>query len=1067
MNRFLPRLASLALLSALTLASTAAYAQRSAGRITGRVVDEESGKALPGVTVTVTGPSLQGELTEFTDGDGRYTITEIPPGEYMVRFYFADITMEQPRVVLSANDTLAVNIKIPSKKAATQTIVVTERAPTVDVGSATDKTKFGEDLVKKTPVRGRTYESVITAAPGSATDDVGYSFNGATGPENNYIISGLSTTNPALGLVGTSLSLEFIGETQLITSGYSAEYGHATGGVVNVVTKSGSNEFKGEAWFNFLPGQLEPKRIGRAGEAAARDRFVNNRGIDFGITLGGPIIKDRVWFFVGIAPDWTQVRTHRVIRRRLQNNLPATQMSGSYAGDVETDAAKACPDYIKDRDPALCVAGNFLTEDIAGADRDFFNNTWAMNYIGKVDVRIDDDNKFSFEYIGTPQIFDGFGASNSKVTTVGNDVPHQRFKENNWVHDIIGHFTSKLLDRHLQIDALIGYHIEDLSQRPAINTPELTDTRTVSLADYEPIAGCTAVAVHGVAFNPCPVTNYQYGGFGFANDTISTRFVAQLSATVLFNLAGTNELKVGGEMEINGYEDHRFYTGGYILDIFADDDVEIARQFATIVKDQPVIQPGGFDPYTETWRESFYLRDQWSPKWIPGLILEPGVRWELEQIKALDGSTALNITDNIAPRMSVVYDFTQKGLAKVFASYGRFFEATPLDINDRQFVAEGIISGYPIGPCKKDARGRIDPLACVVPPPTREDVSGGEYGAVSPSLKGQFSNEITAGLNIDVGWDMVLGAKFIHRDLGRVVEDLSVDGANFYLIANPGEPTDPAIVKDLENKITAANKALAAATTDAEREAAQTAKDKGIQLLQTYKGIETFPVPTRNYNALQITAEKKFSKNFLLLASYTYGRTYGNYPGLYQSSNGQLDPNISTAFDLPDLLQNHDGPLPNDRPHLLKIRGAYFIPTSDVRKDDGLTLGAAWNMTSGQPIEVLGRNPYYGNSETYILPRGSGGRTPMIYSLDLSALYRFDKVEFSLNVFNALNFRGVTLVDEDYTFDRVNPIQGGTIEDLKNLRTTSGTVVRRNANYGQPVSYQAPLFVRLGARVYF
>jgi hypothetical protein len=193
--------------------------------------------------------------------------------------------------------------------------------------------------------------------------------------------------------------------------------------VVNVVTKSGSNEFKGEAWFNFLPGQLEPKRIGRAGEAAARDRFVNNRGIDFGITLGGPIIKDRVWFFVGIAPDWTQVRTHRVIRRRLSKDLPATQMSGTYQGDVDTDAAAVCPDYIKDRDPALCVAGNFKTEDLAGADRDFFNSTWAMNYIGKVDVRIDDDNKFSFEYIGTPQVFDGFGASNSKVTAVKRPPP--------------------------------------------------------------------------------------------------------------------------------------------------------------------------------------------------------------------------------------------------------------------------------------------------------------------------------------------------------------------------------------------------------------------------------------------------------------------------------------------------------------------------------------------------------------------------------------------------------------------------------------------------------------------
>ncbi|MFO0723990.1 MAG: TonB-dependent receptor [Myxococcota bacterium] len=1064
MNRFLPRFAGLALLAALTLASTAAFAQGRTGRITGRVTDEESGKAVAGVTVTVTGPALQGELTEFTDGDGRYTITEVPPGEYLVRFYFGDLQFDRGGVRISANDTLAVNFQIPSKKATTQTIVVTERAPSVDVGSATDKTKFGEDLVKKTPIRGRTFESVISAAPGAATDDVGYTFNGATGPENNYIIEGLSTTNPALGLVGSSIPLEFVYETQLITSGYSAEYGHATGGVVNVVTKSGTNDFKGEAWFNVVPGQADPQRTGRLGEALARDRYVNNRGVDFGLTLGGPIIKDRVWFFLGIAPEWDQVRTHRVVRRRTADSLPAATMSGSYAGDVETDPTAVCPDYIKARDPRLCAAGSFKTTDIPGAGRDFYNHNWGMSYIGKIDVRIDDDNRFSFEYIGTPQLFDGFGASNSKTTAVGLDVPSTRFKENNWVHDVIGRFTSKLLDRHLQIDAVVGYHIEDLSQHPASNLGEVTDTNTVPLSKYESIAACTPSTIHGVSFNPCPIANYSYGGFGFANDTIASRFNAQLSATVLFNAGGTHEVKVGTDFEINGYEDHRYYTSGATYDILTDGSAEITRQFAAVIDGKPVILTQGFDPYTETWREAFYLRDQWSPKWIPGLMLEPGIRWELEQIKNGQGDTAVSINDNFAPRLSAVYDFTQKGLSRIFVSYGQFFEATPLDINDRQFAGEGLITDYAIDGCKNDAQGRLDPATCHVPPVVRDNVSGGTYGIFSPSLKGQYSNEITAGLNVDVGWDVVLGAKFIHRDLGRVVEDLSVDGAVTYVISNPGAPTDPGVVKNLQDQINDLNNKLAADPNNADL--AQQKADK-ITLLKTYKGIEAFPKPTRNYNALQLTAEKRFTKNFTLLASYTYGRTFGNYPGLYQSSNGQLDPNISTAFDLPDLLQNHDGPLPNDRPHLLKIRGAYFIPTSDVRKEDGVTIGAAFSMTSGIPIEVLGRNPIYGPLETYILPRGSGGRTPMIYSLDLSALYRFDKVEFSLNVFNALNFRGVTSVDEEYTRDRVNAIQGGTIDDLKNLRTTDGRIVNRNPTYGQPQTYQAPLFVRLGARVYF
>src|SRR6185436_433364 len=114
--------------------------------------------------------------------------------------------------------------------------------------------------------------------------------------------NGLNTTNPGTGLLGTPLSLEFIDETEIITGGYNAEYGRATGGIVSVHTKKGSNEFHGGAWGYYRPLQLEPPRISRPGEAIARvQRGLETQGTlvdflhdyDMGVKIGGPIIKDR------------------------------------------------------------------------------------------------------------------------------------------------------------------------------------------------------------------------------------------------------------------------------------------------------------------------------------------------------------------------------------------------------------------------------------------------------------------------------------------------------------------------------------------------------------------------------------------------------------------------------------------------------------------------------------------------------------------------------------------------------------------------------------------------------
>lgn len=1075
------KLSALAALAALALSAPDAYAQRGGGAINGRVTDEATGNPLPGVTVTVTGPALQGEATEFTAEDGSYQISDLPPGEYLVRFYFADIVLERAGVRLSGGQTLAVNVAVPSEQAKTETIQITERAPTVDVGNNQVQTTVTRELVRRTPNRGRTYESVLQQAPGSSTDDVGNSFNGATGPENSYLISGMNTTNPAYGLVGSQLTLEFIEETEIITGGYQAEYGRATGGIVNVITRSGSNEFEGDLFFGFTPFQLQPERAARLGEAIANERRLRDRELDVGFALGGPIIKDRIWFFVGFHPQYSQQRYDRFIRARTANDLPGDQMDGTYAGDVQggtpmTDAEEreqrlaTCQDWTRDRDEELCTGGGFITEDIAGADRTFQSQSWLFNYIAKLDFRLDDDNRASIEYIGSPSRFSGVFNNPSNPSSLGlgfnTDPAVMGFEETIQVHDVVAHVVSKWLDRKLTFDLFAGYHLERDTVTPDALGPSTLETNETTLAFFEPIGACQEQTIHGVSFNPCPTTNYRYGGFGFYNDITQDRFATSLYVTYLLQLAGSHEWRLGGDLEFNKYRDRRIYTGGGLYDVLAGGEVE-RQSFGTKDDEGNVLfAEDGFEATTKSDRQMLFLRDAYRPDWLPGLTINAGLRWELEQVKDVDGNTQISLSDNLAPRLGAVYDFTQKGLSKVYASYGRFYEAIPLDIADRAFSKEAILI-QTVESCSRDARGRVDATTCDFPDPTPDDAFGGEITQVSPVLKGQYSNEIVAGAEYDIGSELVLGAAFIHRDLGRVIEDISVDGAHTYFIANPGEEADPDAIADLQAEIADLNGRISGETDMAALEELEEQKTAAINKIVLLRGAESFPRPTRDYNALVLTARKRFSENLLLLASYTYSRTVGNYPGLYQASNGQLDPNVSSQYDLVGLLLNREGPLPNDRPHNLKLTGSYFLPLDEEDKREGLLFALTFRAESGIPIEVLGRNPLYGRLETYILPRGSGGRTPMLSSFDLKLGYAVDRVELTWEVFNVFNQRGVTAVDEEFTVDRVLPIPNGTAANLPALKTTTGATPRRNPNYGQPTAYQQPLSMRFGARITF
>lgn len=1069
-----------------------ARGQGTTGRIEGRVLAEDTGKPLGGVTVTVSGPASPGEQTELTDATGRYQVSELLPGPgYIVRFYYADVRVERPEIEVFAGRTLGVSVRMP--RARTQVIRIQERAPSVEVASSSVGVSVGPDLVRQTPIRGRTYDALLSLTPGSTTDAVGFVFGGASGPENGFVIDGLNTTGPAFGLIGTPLSLEFIQQTDIRVGGYGAERGRATGGLVDVVTRSGGNELHGGAWFHLSPFSLEPQLTARLGEAiAVKARGGGGPGgldyldhaVDFGFDVGGPLWKDRIWLYLGFAPSLHTQSYQRLIRTRVASTEAEAQAGGASA------PAGSCPGYLRSQDAALCApasAAAAVTVPTDGRyDRRFESSSRLYNYIAKLTVRLNDHNHLTVSYIGSPSTFDGVGQNPrnpaSPAASFSADPAALPYRDDIEVHDVVAHFVSRLWQRRLQLELSGGFHHEHSNVVPAAAGAEVLDQRTSPLSRYEDVGPCLPRLVGATLFSPCPVSSYQSGGLGPLSERTAQRATVAAGLTWFVKAAGTHAIKLGGDMEEIFYTDHESYSGGADGGRFIirpDGSVQ-RRQYATLAADgTTVVLLGSDDPArsgffsrTRTVNYSLYLRDSWSLSFLPGFTLNAGLRWEAQELKDGGGTTRIGIYDNLAPRVGFAYDFLQGGRSRFYAHYGRYYESIPLDLNNRQFGGAGLAIQTLRAPaavqlCPQSGSGRIDAAGCRFPAPAPGQVFG-STGFVSPGLKGQFTNEVVAGVDWDVGWDLVLGLAYIHRDLGRIIDDVVPDGST-YIIANPGEPTDGGAVSDLRSQIDSADARARAAPDAASRAALGAERDRLSHQLALYQAAATYPRPRRDYNALQVTASRRLSDRFVLLASYTYSRTVGNYAGLYSPTTGQLNPNTSIQYDLKQLMVNADGPLPQDRPHNFKLLAAYSVPLGGL---GALTLGLDFNVLSGAPIDVTGSHLAYGPGEVFILPRGAGGRTPTLTQLDLHlgwgrALGALTRVELSVDLFNALDQHEVTAVDSQYTFSDVAPIPGGTPAQLRALKTQGGGAPVLNPSFGQPVSFQAPLSLRFGARLSF
>ena len=281
----------------LLVAGASAYAQGlPTATLTGRVINE--GQGLPGVSVNAKAPSLQGTRTTVTGGAGDYVFANVPPGDYTITFTMSGFQKVTKSIKLSASQQSQLDITL-SLTAITAEATVVGKSESISQ-TTTEATTYTADLLSKLPTS-RTINSAVVLSPGlNANGPNGYSVAGAMSTENLYTINGVVVTDNVRNTL-TSLYIEdAVQETTTSTSSLSAEYGRFTGGVINTITKSGGNSFSGSFRTTFTNDAWASTNGYRTatGVNPQEGVFINNAVPTYEATLGGPILKDKLWFFV-------------------------------------------------------------------------------------------------------------------------------------------------------------------------------------------------------------------------------------------------------------------------------------------------------------------------------------------------------------------------------------------------------------------------------------------------------------------------------------------------------------------------------------------------------------------------------------------------------------------------------------------------------------------------------------------------------------------------------------------------------------------------------------------------
>jgi hypothetical protein len=328
---------------ALLLAAFPAFGQQSTGQLSGTVTDSD-GAPLPGVTVTVSSPSqIGGPRSVQSEADGSFTFPALAPGIYTVRIELEGFAPEQHDNVQVRLDRSTVIEAQLALAAVTESLVVVAEAEVVDPTQSFTGQVFSQDYLEEATVGsgGRSYQAVIANTAGVTASGGNPIVFGSTTDENVFYIDGVDTTDPVTATFGTNFNFDAIQEISFLTAGYEAEYGRATGGVMNLITKSGGNELSGTFDIRYRDSDFNEN-----GDHFDREDNPTER-LNPSATLGGPIRRDEVWYFLSaehIATETTPTGSPTTNEFEGQNYLAKLTWQASpewqVVGKVSADPAE-------------------------------------------------------------------------------------------------------------------------------------------------------------------------------------------------------------------------------------------------------------------------------------------------------------------------------------------------------------------------------------------------------------------------------------------------------------------------------------------------------------------------------------------------------------------------------------------------------------------------------------------------------------------------------------------------------------------------------------------------------
>lgn len=1018
-----------------------AFAQLTAeGKITGKVVDSQ-GVPLPGVAVEATSTRLVGKAAAMTDSNGAFRLMALSSGTYDLVFSLSGFrTLNRKGIILELSQTLIVNVTLDQATVEEQVTVVGQ-SPLIDVKSSVK----GQVMTKETYLtlpRGRSFDSLISTIPGVQNESItgGISVDGASGAENVFFVDGADTTNFHLGVSGQNVVLELLDEVKVTASGYNAEYGGSMGGVVNVISRAGGNEFHGD-----LMGFYENNT--RLMQGSARDylratpldsyvyEYVNNDTLYFDggkardkynrfegvFSLGGYIIKNKLWFFGSINPAYDKTTALRDFNLREGPFSTFQNKNDGYNGSIKLSAAPFA---------GLRLAASFIN-----------NFTKYRGAIPSV-VGIDDG---SYEW-----------------SQEGMDYP-------NWTGSLTADYS---VGNNMLVTYRGGWHKQNQNNQqllpPDSSTYYFAYSNSIYSSDPFYIANPDLLHVGGYA------TTWNY----FETKKYMTEKIANnLDATYYLSWMGEHSLKAGVgyaylHEDVYDASTHpriwlypgRTYTGlGFPVGVGADPASPYYGAYGYYY-----VRGSFTSPYGGVWNihannYSAYVQDSWTIK--NRLTINFGLRAESQYIPSMttdssypgytDKPVKFDLGQMLAPRLGIVYDVFGDSSLKVFASYGIYYDVMKL------YMAELTFGGWKR---KQDYYALQNPdwtliAASGLLDDATSQAAGGTYAGtmdflppsferVDPDLKPTAQREISFGAEKKLMENLSLSVRLVQKHLIRTIEDVG-------------------------NQVVTVDPDTGATTVSQDFWVTNPGFGVSRPISQGGRASDVYwvcPKATREYYGLNISLEKRFSANWQGGINYTLSRISGDYSGLASADEGgRLGPNVEQDYDrwfmAYDAFHNVlSGRLPQDRPHYLKAYGSYIFPF-------GLTVGVVAYGRSGLPQTT---RLWYGSKYIYPEGRGDLARLPFTFWADLYLDYSMklgDKYRASINlqINNATNTRTIQSRVTDYNLDGFSGydaeiLDGSFAQNWREYTAVDDTV---HPAFNEWASRFAPWSARLGLKFSF